>query len=74
MTSEEIKQLPHLGQITINAIVYKQLPDGNFHPEAVWYDSFAVNFIENSSNDCIEKIKSIIGDLKNDTNRPNTNT
>ncbi len=62
--------IPHLGQITINAIVYKQLPDGQFHPEAVWHDSFAMNFLEDSADECVSKLKKMIEELKTNERRP----
>lgn len=66
-----MSEVPHLGQMTVNAIVYKQLPDGNFHPEAVWHDSFAINFIEESPEACVEKIKKMIEEVKtNEYSRP----
>lgn len=66
-----MENIPHLGQISVHAIVYKQLPDGSFHPESVWFDSFSLNLLESSGKECIDKIKAKLEDLKNDqTNRP----
>lgn len=62
MTKEDT--IPHLGQLSVNAIVYKHLPDGQFHPEAVWYDSFQVNFLEDSPDKCIEVVKKMIEEFK----------
>ena len=63
--AEEIS-VPHLGQITVNAIVYKQSKDGSFHPQAVWHDSFSINLVEDSPEKCIEELKKKIGALKNE--------
>ena len=66
------ENVQHLGQITVNAIVYKQMPDGQFHPEAVWHDSFALNFTEDSAGACVEKVKQIIAEIKPDERRPDS--
>ena len=60
----EYKQNPHQGEITINAIVYKQMPDGNFHPQAVWHDAFAIRFVSDTPEKCVEEIKAIIEQIK----------
>jgi len=57
-------EVPHMGQMTVNAIVYKQLPDGQFSPQAVWHDAFQVSFVEETPDECIKKIKEIIEELK----------
>lgn len=64
--------VPHLGQITVNAIVYQQRPDGQYDPKAVWHDSFSINLVEDSPETAIEKIKQLIEVLKNEhsQNRP----
>jgi hypothetical protein len=57
-------EVPHLGQVTINAVVYKQMSNGQFHPEAVWHDSFALNFLEEDADKCIAKLKKLIEEMK----------
>lgn len=57
-------EIPHSGQLTINAIVYKQLPDGQFSPQAVWHDAIQIGFIEETPAKCIDKIKEIIQEIK----------
>ena len=66
-------EVPHLGQITVNAIVYQQRSDGQFDPKAVWHDSFSINTVEDTPEKAIEKIKQLIEVLKNGSsieNRP----
>jgi hypothetical protein len=58
------KQNPHQGEITINAIVYRQMPDGNFHPGAVWHDAFAIRLLSDTPEACIEEIKELIEKIK----------
>lgn len=65
--------VPHLGQITVNAIVYQQRPDSQFDPKAVWHDSFSINMVEDTPEKAIEKLKKLIEVLKNESsgeNRP----
>lgn len=64
-----MNEVKHMGQITINAVVYEQMPDGTFNPRAVWHDAFAMDFLNNNSTDCITELKSIIEELKNARNR-----
>lgn len=58
------KQNPHQGEITINAIVYAQMSDGNFHPKAVWHDAFAIRLLSDTPEKCIEEVKEIIRKIK----------
>ena len=67
--------IPHLGQITINAIVYKQTPSGQFDPKAVWHDSFSINLLEESPEKCIEELKRLITEFKDaNASRPKPTT
>jgi hypothetical protein len=58
------KQNPHQGEITVNAIVYKQLSNGTFSPEAVWHDSFAIRFVSDTPDKCIEELKTMLMGIK----------
>ncbi len=62
--SQPPKQNPHQGELTINAIVYAQMPDGNFNPRAVWHDAFAIRFVSETPEACIEEVKAIIAEIK----------
>jgi hypothetical protein len=61
-----VSDVPHLGQITINAVVYKQTPKGDFDPKAIWHDSFAINFQYDSVEKCVEDIKRRLETFKNE--------
>lgn len=61
--------IPHLGQITVQAIVMKQMPNGQFSPEAVWNDSFSINLVSESADESIKEIKRLIEVLKENANR-----
>lgn len=58
------KQNPHQGEVTINAIVYGQMPDGHFHPKAVWHDAFTIRFVSETPEQCIDEIKTMIQKIK----------
>ena len=64
-------EVPHLGQITVNAIVYQQRADGQFDPKAVWHDSFSINLVEDTPEKAINKIKELIEVLKNGSSSEN---
>lgn len=63
--------VPHLGQITVNAIVYQQRPDGQFDPKAVWHDSFSINMVEETPEEAIKKLQQLIEVLKNESSSEN---
>ena len=60
-----MSEVPHLGQITVNAIVYEQNKDGSFHPKAVWHDGFSINLVADNAEKAIEEIKQKIEGIKN---------
>lgn len=67
---EKPKQNPHMGQITVQAVIYKQRPDGQFSPETVWFDTFKMEFLGKTAEECRqemdEKVKAIKGLNEND--------
>ncbi len=60
-----VKNIPHIAQITVNAIVNQQLPDGKYHPRAVYNDAFAISLTGNNAEECIEKLKEKMEKIKN---------
>lgn len=51
MEQQEVEnnQVPHVGVFTIGYVIYKQLPDGNFHPNTV--DKFNIQLSLDCDNE-----------------------
>ena len=68
MDEDKVESIPHIAIITINAIVNQQLPNGQYHPRAVYNDSFSIAIHGNNKEECLEALKVKLERIKNDTN------
>lgn len=64
MSEEDTKPTPHIGLITIQAIVNQQLPNNQYHPRAVYSDSFSIKLYGNSKEECMALLIERLGKLK----------
>ena len=63
---KEIKNIPHIAIITVNAIVNQQLPNGHYHPRAVYNDAFSIQIMGNNEQECIDALKTRLERIKDD--------
>jgi hypothetical protein len=61
---DKVESIPHIAIITINAIVNQQLPNGQYHPRAVYNDSFSIAIKGNNEKECLEALKARMRQLK----------
>lgn len=64
MNEKKKSKVPHIGIITLNAVVHKVMPDGNMHPAAVHNESFSIGITEKTEEDCVELLKQKIKEVK----------
>lgn len=57
-------QIPHIAVITVHGVVHQQMPNGQYHPRAVYSDSFSVTVQGNDEQECIKNLKDKLDSLK----------
>lgn len=62
-------KIPHIGLVTIQAIVHKQLPKGQFSPEAVFFESFSLGLEGSTKEECVADLKKKLEEIKTKWNQ-----
>jgi|14_taG_2_1085336.scaffolds.fasta_scaffold39389_3 hypothetical protein len=66
MEQQEVEnnQVPHVGVFTISYVIYKQLPDGNFHPNTVDKANIQLSFDCDTAEEAKEQADILIEELQ----------
>lgn len=57
-------KIPHVGLVTVQAIVHKQLPNGQFSPESVFFETFSLGLEGSTKEECTAELKKKLEQMK----------
>lgn len=60
----ELLQIPHQAIVSLNAVINQQLPDGSWHPRAVFHDQFYLRLVGNNERDVKNSLVEQLDKLK----------